>query len=134
MKTMTKNAAATRRLPLVSYEQLNSLACQGFAGFAASDFVSTNQQAVIGSIGTWRGTASQGSYAPVMFTPVMFKPTMFAPIAHVDGQQVTSTHALIETSAADLAAAKRTRTFGLAKAAKDADRGVEGIARRGVPV
>jgi hypothetical protein len=101
------DTVAPRRLPLVSQLQLNSLAGQGFGGIAvraASGFVGTDKQAVVGTIGSWHGTASQGSYVPAT------------------------------TPAAGQAALKRTRNVGLAMAAKDADRGIEGIARQGSPV
>jgi hypothetical protein len=118
-----QNAPASRRLPLACVGYANSLTGLGFGGTAAGGFVSTSGQdvqTVVGTIGTWRSTAPQGQHVSMPFAPGT-------------NQLVNRTHASIETSPAELVAAKRVRTFGLAKAAKDADRGVEGTARRGVP-
>jgi hypothetical protein len=116
--TMTKIQTASRCLPLVSREYANSLASQGFGGFAVNDFVGTDVQAVVGVIGTWRTAAPQETH-----------------VSMPNIQPATArTHAPITTSQAEQAAAKRTRIGGLAKAVKEADRGIEGTARRGVPV
>jgi hypothetical protein len=128
---MTKHAAVTRRPTMVSCDDANSLASLGFGGRAAIGFVGSDVQAVVGNIGSgfgtwlgaWRGHASRAFQAPMPST-----------LTFLVSQPVSDTPALIETPAAELAATRRARTIGLAKAVKDADRGVEGTAQRGVPV
>jgi hypothetical protein len=122
---MTETGTANRCLTPASREYAASLAeirislaGMGFGDFVVSDFVSTDVQAVVGTIG-WRRPARRVTHAP---TPT--------------AKPATRTIApMFETSyQASQAATKQTRVFGLAKAAKDADRGVEGTARKRIPV
>ncbi len=98
-----------------------SLAGHGFGRLEASDlaangFVGTGMQSGVDAPAAWHGTAPLGVH-----------------VMHV-AKPATSKRALMETPAAELAATKRTRIFGVANAAKDVDYGVEGTVRRGVPV
>jgi hypothetical protein len=95
-----------------------SLTGMGFGDFVGSDFVSTDVQAVVGTIG-WRTPAPRVTHAQAQTT----KPA------------IRTIAPMFETSyQAPQAAMKQTRVLGLAKAAKDADRGVEGTARKRIPV
>ena len=118
MNKMTETDTANRCLTLSSREYANSLAGMGFGEFAGSDFVSPDVQAVVGTIG-WRIPAPRVTHAQAQTT----KPAIrtIAPMFETSHQ-------------APQAAMKQTRVLGLAKAAKDADRGVEGTARKRIPV
>jgi hypothetical protein len=129
---MTQADTAIRRLPLVSREYATpldetsfSLTGTGFGGFAGSDFVSTGVHAVVGTIG-WRDLAPRVTHASMHTAK---------PAIRTNAGLSRSTNARLETSyQAPQAAMKQTRVIGLAKAAKDADRGVEGTARKRIPV
>jgi hypothetical protein len=125
MNTMTETSTAIRCLPLASREYEISFTGKGFSGFGGSDFVGTDVQAVVGTIG-WRTSAMRVTHAPM--------PTA-KPAFRTNAVPAVSPNAVVETSyPASQAATKQSRINGLAKAAEDADRGVEGTARERIPV
>lgn len=127
--TVHQTSIVNRCLPLGSREYALASVQAGISltgmGFGSGDFVSTDVQAVVGTIG-WRSSASRATHAQM--------PTA-KPATRTTALSAPSTNALFETSyQAAQAATKQTRVIGLAKAAKDADRGVEGTARKRIPV
>jgi hypothetical protein len=123
VNTMTETETAVRCLTLASREYAISLAevglsltGMGFGDMAGDDFVGTDVQAVVGTIG-WRTPAPRVTHAPMQ-----------------TAKPATRTNARLETSYLASQATKQSRIFGLAKVAEDVDRDVEGTARKRIPV